>query len=104
MRRALASRTLVSMRDPMAFPELLTPAEMSKADRFAISAGTPGIALMERAGLAVADEAARLTKSRGRIVILCGPGGNGGDGFIAAGSSRRAAMRSSSDCLADATR
>ena len=37
---------------PLAFPELLTPAQMSKADRFAISAGTPGIALMERAGLA----------------------------------------------------
>ena len=72
------------MLDPLAFPELLTPAEMSKADRFAIAAGTPGIALMERAGLAVADEAARLTKSRGRIVVLCGPGGNGGDGFVAA--------------------
>jgi ADP-dependent NAD(P)H-hydrate dehydratase / NAD(P)H-hydrate epimerase len=71
------------MRDPMAFPELMTPAEMSGADRFAISAGTPGIQLMERAGLAVADEAARLTKSRGRIAVLCGPGGNGGDGFIA---------------------
>jgi ADP-dependent NAD(P)H-hydrate dehydratase / NAD(P)H-hydrate epimerase len=72
------------MHDPMAFPELLTPAEMSKADRFAIAAGTPGIALMERAGLAVADEAARLAKSRGRIAVLCGPGGNGGDGFVAA--------------------
>ena len=58
---------------------------MSAADRFAISAGTPGVTLMERAGLAVADEAARLTKSRGRIAILCGPGGNGGDGFVAAG-------------------
>ncbi len=72
------------MLDPLAFPELLTPAEMSEADRFAIAAGTPGIALMERAGLAVADEAARLTRSRGRIVVLCGPGGNGGDGFVAA--------------------
>jgi hydroxyethylthiazole kinase-like uncharacterized protein yjeF len=72
------------MLDPLAFPELLTPAEMSEADRFAIAAGTPGIALMERAGLAVADEAARLAKSRGRIVVLCGPGGNGGDGFVAA--------------------
>ena len=72
------------MGDPTAFPELLTPAQMSRADHFAISAGTPGIVLMERAGLAVADEAARLTKSRGRIAILCGPGGNGGDGFIAA--------------------
>jgi hydroxyethylthiazole kinase-like uncharacterized protein yjeF len=72
------------MLDPLAHPELLTPAEMSEADRFAVAAGTPGIALMERAGLAVADEAARMTKSRGRIVVFCGPGGNGGDGFIAA--------------------
>ena len=72
------------MLDPLAQPELLTPAEMTEADRFAIAAGTPGIALMERAGLAVADEATRLAKSRGRIVVLCGPGGNGGDGFVAA--------------------
>jgi ADP-dependent NAD(P)H-hydrate dehydratase / NAD(P)H-hydrate epimerase len=84
LRRARAARTFVSMRDPRAYPELLTPAEMGSADRFAVSAGTPGIALMERAGLAVADEAARLTKSRGRIAIVCGPGGNGGDGFVAA--------------------
>ena len=72
------------MLDPLTSPELLTPAEMSEADRTAIEAGTPGIALMERAGLAVADEAARRAKARGRIVVLCGPGGNGGDGFIAA--------------------
>ena len=72
------------VRDPEAYPELLTPAEMSRADLFAVSVGTPGIALMERAGLAVADEAARLAKSRDRIAILCGPGGNGGDGFVAA--------------------
>jgi ADP-dependent NAD(P)H-hydrate dehydratase / NAD(P)H-hydrate epimerase len=71
------------MRDPRSYPELLMPAEMGRADLFAISAGTPGIVLMERAGFAVADEAARLTKSRGRIAILCGPGGNGGDGFVA---------------------
>ena len=72
------------VRDPLSFPELLTPAEMSRADSFAVSGGTPGIALMERAGLKVADEAARLTRSRGKIAVLCGPGGNGGDGFIAA--------------------
>ena len=84
MRGAQATRTFAFMRNPLAFPELLTPAEMSKADRFAIAAGTPGIALMERAGLAVADEAARLAKSRGRIAVLCGPGGNGGDGLVAA--------------------
>jgi hydroxyethylthiazole kinase-like uncharacterized protein yjeF len=71
------------MLDPLAHPELLMPSEMSEADRFAVAVGKPGIALMERAGLAVADAAARLTKSRGRIVVLCGPGGNGGDGFVA---------------------
>src|ERR1700722_2217191 len=83
LRRVRATRTFGSMSDPLVFPELLTPAEMGMADRFAISSGTPGITLMERAGLAVADEAVRLAKSRGRIVVLCGPGGNGGDGFIA---------------------
>src|ERR1700751_493527 len=72
------------MLDPRAYPELLTPGERGGADIFAISAGTPGIALMERAGLGVADEAARLTKSRGRIAVLRGPGGSGGDGFVAA--------------------
>src|SRR5271163_3287288 len=72
------------MLDPLAHPELLTPAEMTEADHFAVAAGKPGIALMELAGLAVADEAARLAKSRGRIVFLSGPGGNGGDGFVAA--------------------
>ena len=65
-------------------PELLTPEEMGRADRFAIAAGVPGLALMERAGLAVARAAARLARTRGRILVLCGPGGNGGDGFVAA--------------------
>ena len=64
------------MLDPLSLPELLTPAEMGEADRLAIAAGTPGIALMERAGL-VADEAVRMARSRGRIVVLCGPGDNG---------------------------
>jgi len=72
------------MLDPRRRPELLTPAEMAEVDRLTIGAGTPGITLMERAGLAVAGEAARMAPSRGRIAILCGPGGNGGDGFVAA--------------------
>ena len=72
------------MLDPRRRPELLTPAEMAEVDRSTIAAGTPGITLMERAGLAVAREAARMAPSRGRIAVLCGPGGNGGDGFIAA--------------------
>jgi hydroxyethylthiazole kinase-like uncharacterized protein yjeF len=65
-------------------PELLTPLEMAEADRFAVSAGAPGLALMERAGVAVARAATRLARTRGRIAVLCGPGGNGGDGFVAA--------------------
>ena len=72
------------MLDPMKAPELLTPVEMGEADNATIAAGAPGIALMERAGLAVADETARRVRSRGRIAVLCGPGGNGGDGFVAA--------------------
>jgi hydroxyethylthiazole kinase-like uncharacterized protein yjeF len=72
------------MLNVAACPELLTPREMGEADRFAIRAGIPALVLMERAGLAVAREAARLARTRGRIVVLCGPGGNGGDGFVAA--------------------
>jgi hydroxyethylthiazole kinase-like uncharacterized protein yjeF len=72
------------MIDIYRHPELLDPNEMGAADRFAIAGGTPGIALMERAGKAVADEAMRMAPSAGRIAVLCGPGANGGDGFIAA--------------------
>jgi ADP-dependent NAD(P)H-hydrate dehydratase / NAD(P)H-hydrate epimerase len=72
------------MIDISLHPELLDPNEMRAADRYAIAGGTPGIALMERAGRAVADEAMRMGRSGGRIAVLCGPGANGGDGFIAA--------------------
>ncbi|MFI4994462.1 MAG: NAD(P)H-hydrate epimerase, partial [Hyphomicrobiales bacterium] len=67
--------------------ELLTPAEMAAADRYAIETGTSGFALMQRAGEAVARLVASLAGvdgARRRIVVLCGPGNNGGDGFVAA--------------------
>ncbi|MCH8197832.1 MAG: NAD(P)H-hydrate dehydratase [Proteobacteria bacterium] len=62
---------------------LLTVAEMGRADAMAIAAGTPGEVLMEAAGAAVASE----IRSRWRpcpTVVLCGPGNNGGDGFVIA--------------------
>ncbi len=65
--------------------ELLANAEMARADRLTIEAGTPGIALMERAGVAVADAAAEVAGAPpSRVAVLCGPGNNGGDGFVAA--------------------
>lgn len=62
---------------------LLEPAEMSRADALTIAGGIAGITLMERAGLAVADVVARRPYPT-RIALLCGPGNNGGDGFVAA--------------------
>jgi NAD(P)H-hydrate epimerase len=63
--------------------EILTNDEMRRADQAAGTAGTPSLALMENAGRAVADAiAARFAPCR--TTILCGPGNNGGDGFVVA--------------------
>ncbi|HEX7887038.1 MAG TPA: NAD(P)H-hydrate dehydratase [Phenylobacterium sp.] len=62
---------------------ILTVAEMAAADRAAIAAGTPGVVLMERAGQAVADAVVQRFRPQPALV-LCGPGNNGGDGYVAA--------------------
>jgi NAD(P)H-hydrate epimerase len=64
--------------------ELLTAEEMGRADRLTIERGVPGARLMENAGRAVADEVVRRFPDAGRVAVLCGPGNNGGDGFVAA--------------------
>jgi hydroxyethylthiazole kinase-like uncharacterized protein yjeF len=63
---------------------LLTAAEVGLADRLAVERGTPSLTLMESAGRGVAREARNLLGAGRRVVVLCGPGNNGGDGFVAA--------------------
>lgn len=62
---------------------ILTPQEMLAAEQAVFNTGTDRFTLMQRAGEAVA-EFVHAHWPNGRIQVLCGPGGNGGDGFIAA--------------------
>ncbi len=63
--------------------QILSVEQMTAADRATIAAGTPGSVLMERAGTGVAEAVqARFTPRP--TVVLCGPGNNGGDGYVVA--------------------
>ena len=64
--------------------ELLTAEEMGRADRMTIKGGKPGALLMENAGRGVADEVSMRFPNAETVAVLCGPGNNGGDGFVAA--------------------
>lgn len=68
--------------------EILTVAEMAAADRAAVERGVSTPVLMERAGEAVA-QAVRARYAHQPVVIWCGPGDNGGDGYVAARHLRR---------------
>ncbi len=62
---------------------LLTTRQMAEADRLTLVAGIAAITLMENAGRPVAREIIKRWTPR-PVVVLCGPGSNGGDGFVAA--------------------
>jgi len=62
---------------------VLTVAQMNAADRLTMASGTAGSLLMQRAGEAVVRELVRRWTPR-RVTVLCGPGNNGGDGFVVA--------------------
>ncbi|MDH4982821.1 NAD(P)H-hydrate dehydratase [Hyphomicrobium sp. D-2] len=72
---------------------LLSTEEMGRADHLAVELGVPSLTLMENAGAGVAAQARLLLPGgAGRIAVLCGPGNNGGDGFVAARLLREAGL------------
>lgn len=68
--------------------ELLTADEMSRAEQITINNGTPSITLMENAGRGVAEEVVRRFPRGSKVLVCCGPGNNGGDGFVCARTLR----------------
>jgi ADP-dependent NAD(P)H-hydrate dehydratase / NAD(P)H-hydrate epimerase len=67
---------------------IVTPAEMTAIDAAAADSGIDSFVLMTSAGRAVSAAAMRLYPGAVRFVVLCGPGNNGGDGYIAAAALR----------------
>lgn len=65
--------------------EIVTPAQMRAIESAAINSGAvTGLELMERAGRAVAGQIRLRWPKPGRATVLCGPGNNGGDGYVVA--------------------
>lgn len=65
---------------------VLSNAQMRMADEYTITGGTPSCELMRRAGTAIADEAEICAKALNKkdVLIVCGAGNNGGDGYVCA--------------------
>ncbi|MBB3710981.1 hydroxyethylthiazole kinase-like uncharacterized protein yjeF [Limimaricola variabilis] len=85
---------------------LLSATEMRAAEARAIAAGTPGAVLMERAAASVVaaiDAQWPELQPGARICVLCGPGGNGGDGYAVARMLAARGMRVALHALAPAS-
>src|SRR5580704_6925361 len=68
-----------------AIPFWLSRSEVRELDRLAVEEfGVPSVVLMENAGRGVAVLMRRLNPEKKRVTILCGPGNNGGDGYVIA--------------------
>lgn len=67
---------------------ILTAAQMRMAEDRVIAAGATVEGLMTRAGESVAEQVRRLAAGA-EVLIMCGPGNNGGDGYVAAATLRR---------------
>src|SRR5580658_6807721 len=91
--------------------KIVTAAEMREIDRATVERfGVPSLTLMENAGTAVANFILHSFPNANRIVIICGKGNNGGDGFVAARKLHRAGrvvevllLASHTDLRGDAT-
>jgi len=83
--------------------EILSVKQAYMADHLAEGAGVESYALMLRAGKALA-EAVLAAPHAGAIQVLCGPGANGGDGYVAAEFLREAGHEVSVFCLGDVAR
>ena len=83
--------------------ELLSVQQMYGADRAAMAAGVSGEVLMEAAGRHVADAVLERFGVQ-PTVVLCGPGNNGGDGFVIARHLKKAGANVSLALLGDKAR
>ena len=75
---------------PSQNPELaqvLTVAQMRAAEEALMAAGSDVHALMQRAGRGAGEWVRRVAAGR-RVTVLCGPGNNGGDGYVIAEALR----------------
>ncbi|MBS0380836.1 MAG: NAD(P)H-hydrate dehydratase [Proteobacteria bacterium] len=89
----------------MAHPDpqtaLFTTAQVRALDRAAIDGGIPGIQLMERAAHAAFELLRQRWPQARNVGVLCGPGNNGGDGFLLAALARAAGLQAQGVVVAE---